>query len=353
MLICRRGLTKKWGNRDDGLRLASCSPAIDKGEGGSTEGVDMANQTRIIDIASIPNGPNSVSDGIDIGAYEFQNTGVSSQTLYVNASLPTGLNDGSSWANAFRGPNAFGTALQYANNCDDNTILVAKGTYKPHTLPFGFSGSYTSRNYTFSLKVGLKIYGGFDGTETTSTYSTQKARQNETILSGDFADDDIVTGEGGTLDITNNSENAYHVITSAIFGVSTLKGFTIKGGNANGTGYPESMGGGIKSNYYVDLTDCIIKHNAASIGGGVYGVSMRFERCYFEKNKSMLTGGGISTLPSSFSGITALNCVFRVTDQVQQEEQYTVTFAISLYITTLSIVTVPLLVVGFIPTTQA
>lgn len=288
------GVDGKWGSRDDGLRITSCTPGKDQGTNGSTEGVDMANQTREIDVPSIPNNIASIS--LDMGAYEYQNTAPSNQTFYVNANLSTGLNDGSSWANAFRGATAFGVALRYANNCDNNTILVAKGTYKPHRRAFGVT-SGSNRTYTFALKGGLKIYGGFVGTESVADYSTQKARQNETILSGDFSDNDIVTGEGGTLAISNNAENAHHVITTYDGATQLLlKGFTIRGGNALGT--PNQYGGGIYaySSFSFEITDCIIKHNSAATGAGFYfrlSSPLVLNNNYFDKNLASIDGGGL------------------------------------------------------------
>lgn len=288
------GIDGKWGSRDDGLRITSCSPGIDKGRGGSTVYGDMANNNRTVDIPSIPNLFPS-ADGTDIGAYEFQNTSPSNQIFYVNGSLTTGLNDGSSWANAFRGATALGMALKRANNCDNNTILVAKGTYKPQYLPFGFSGSYTSRNYTFLLKGGLNIYGGFDGTGTISDYDAQKARKNETILSGDFSDNDVVTGSGGTLTISNNTENAYTVITKSTKATQiVLKGFTIKGGNAVGSTYQD--GGGIYGGSSFEIADCIIKHNMAVRGAGFkcsFCSQLVFSNNYFEQNLASSDGGAV------------------------------------------------------------
>lgn len=252
----------------------------------------MANQTREIDITTIPNQIPTIA--LDMGAYEFQNTAPSNQILYVNGSLTTGLNDGSSWANAIRGSTAFGMALKRANNCDNNTILVAKGTYKPHDLPFGFSGSYTARNYTFPLKSGLEIYGGFLGTETLSDYSSQKARQNETILSGDFSDNDVVTGSGGTLAITNNTENAFVVLTvNDVATQITIKGLTIRGGAS----------GGFKSTHYLnsgfEISDCIFKHNSAGSGAAIcvsyYTISNPFvvSNNFFDRNLATDDGGAI------------------------------------------------------------
>ena len=56
----------------------------------------------------------------------------------------------------FRGATAFGMALMYANNCDNNTILVAKGTYKPHRRAFGVT-SGSNCTYTVSY-THLDVY---------------------------------------------------------------------------------------------------------------------------------------------------------------------------------------------------
>ena len=286
------GIDGRWGSRDDGLRVSACSPGLDKGRGGAIS-ADMANQSRNVDIPAIPNHIPSAS-GLDIGAYEYQNTGASNQVLHVNGSLATGLNDGSSWANAFRGANAFGNSLRHANHCDNNTILVSKGTYKPHRLPFGVA-SGLNQDFTFELKGGLTIYGGFDGAGTVSDYSSRKARENETIFSGDFSDNDVVTGSGGTLAITNNSENANTVVTAKNGIQATLKGLTIKGGQNRGI---DSYA------FPLEIDDCIIKHNR----GGVYLLysSSLFLNNVFDRNLAT-NGGGIY---AAASGIVVKNSVF-------------------------------------------
>ncbi|MBW7866717.1 MAG: hypothetical protein H3C31_00160, partial [Brumimicrobium sp.] len=71
------------------------------------------------------------------------------QTIYVNAGA-TGANNGTSWADAYTD---FQTAINNASS--DDAVWVAAGTYQPTN-----SGEY------FSMKEGVKIYGGFDGTET-------------------------------------------------------------------------------------------------------------------------------------------------------------------------------------------
>jgi hypothetical protein len=57
------------------------------------------------------------------------------------------------------------------------------------------------------------------GTET--LLSERDAVTNITILSGDFSGDDIVTGSGYII-ITDNTENAYHVMITANLTVAQL-----------------------------------------------------------------------------------------------------------------------------------
>ncbi len=84
-------------------------------------------------------------------------------------------------------------------------IWVAKGTYKPSKETDGTTD--TPREFTFQMIEGVEIYGGFAGTETEASQRLDYGvgETNETILSGDFNGDDVVSGSGSTLSITNNS----------------------------------------------------------------------------------------------------------------------------------------------------
>jgi hypothetical protein len=124
----------------------------------------------------------TISDGAatDVGTVTITIT----KPIYVNANA-TGLNDGSSWANAY-------TNLQnaIANTQAGNEIWVAAATYKPTT------GS--DRNATFNLKNNVSIYGGFIGNETSR--DQRNWERNLTTLSGDVG----VSG--------SNLDNSYHVV---------------------------------------------------------------------------------------------------------------------------------------------
>ena len=139
----------------------------------------------------------------------------------------------------------------------------------------------TNRDYAFSLKDGVQIYGGFAGTETMR--SQRNWISNLTILSGDFLGDDIVSGSGSTLSIMNNGENAYHVVIAAFTDntpSTLLDGFNITGGNANALTnitissqtIQASYGGGV---YYDGGINSLINNNirgnsSTGLGGGIY-----------------------------------------------------------------------------------
>jgi hypothetical protein len=93
------------------------------------------------------------------------------------------------------------------------------------------------RTVSFVLRNGVNVYGGFAGTE--DQLEQRDWTINVSILSGDLNGDDV--------GFTNNSENSYHVVSSAGTNNSAvLDGFTIRGGNANNAAsFPQNAGGGI------------------------------------------------------------------------------------------------------------
>lgn len=149
--------------------------------------------------------------------------GANAQTIhYVKAG---GVGFGTSWEDASGDIQAMINAAQ-----EGDQIWIAKGTYKPNRRADNLN-VYTpnDRNNAFVLKKNVSLYGGFTGVET--TLSQRDWKQNETILSGDFSSNDIINNR---YTITNNEENAYHIVISAgDIGNTRLDGFTISGGHTN------------------------------------------------------------------------------------------------------------------------
>ncbi|MDR1592961.1 MAG: right-handed parallel beta-helix repeat-containing protein [Prevotellaceae bacterium] len=203
--------------------------------------------------------------------------------------------DGLSWTNASDDLQAM---INISSSGDQ--IWVAAGTYKPKYTADGWNASTSAypttdggRNNAFVLKTGVAIYGGFVGNET--ELSARDRLTNETILSGDF------NGDDGDYFI-NMDENAYHVVISTVQNTA-LDGFSIIGGNADGSGnitvasisVSQRYGGGISSciNSSMALSSVTISKNQAQNGGGIY---------YDNDNFSVLTNVTIRENQANYGG---------------------------------------------------
>jgi predicted outer membrane repeat protein len=192
------------------------------------------------------------------------------ETIYVDAAT-IGLDDGSSWANAY---NDLQDALTAADAiCIDVEIWVAAGTYTPTT-----SGGL--RTASFELHDNVALYGGFSGFETQREQRNTDPVTNNTILSGDL-------DGGGT------SGNSYHVVTATDVDASAiLDGFTIRDGYANGSN-PNDRGAGL---YFVNagpkVANCLIaSHDAIAGAIAIDGDEPAFDRCTIVDNAGIYGGG--------------------------------------------------------------
>ncbi len=197
-------------------------------------------------------------------------------TIYVDANLNTGLNDGSTWANAYQGSDGLRLALVGATGGDD--IYVAQGTYKPT--------AGTSRSASFAMKNNVEIFGGFLGGEA-SPAQRPAFGSAKSILLGDLSDND-----GSNL----RNDNSYHLVTTAGTNSSAvLDGFEIRQGNANGSGN-SNKGGGILclSNSNPTIRNCDFIDNRCTFGGGagyINGSRPSFTDCSFVDNLGGSYGG--------------------------------------------------------------
>ena len=242
-------------------------------------------------------------------------------TLYVDAALTTGADDGSSWNDAFQGPLGVQNALAAASSGDQ--IFVAQGTYLP-TLT-------GSRTVSFALISGVELLGGFTGAEVVPE-DRPPFGDAPTILSGDLA------GDGSAVGSFN--DNSFHVVTTTgTNATAVLEGFVVTGGAANGSGN-NNRGGGIlcvgavsptirhcqfienRSTFggaagYVNnggaptFTDCSFEDGVGGSFGGAFdiasGGAVLFERCLFRGNMAA-RGGALEIFATT--GPIVSNCVF-------------------------------------------
>lgn len=237
------------------LGLNDNSPAINAGSSQILPADDLdvdgdGNRTELLPL-DIEGKPRLVGDAVDLGAFEQQLVPPREPTiLYVNDDA-NGKSDGTSWANAY-------TSLQsaFSSAIAGDQIWVAAGTYKP--TPYGL------RDFSFTLRNGVAIYGGFAGNET--NLNQRDWRKNVSHLSGDLQDNDIENSNANFI------ENSYHVlVANNVDKTAILDGFTISGG------YPEDAelnyaGGGIHlENSSPILANLIFTKNwSVSRGGALY-----------------------------------------------------------------------------------
>lgn len=224
-------------------------------------------------------------------------------TVYVNPAA-TGLNTGTSWANAFTD---LQTALDDAR--DNEAVWLVGGTYKPTT-------ANGDRTIAFTTSSKINLIGGFAGTEASANdrvYAT-----NETILSGDLNGNDDTN-----LDPSNalRADNSYRVLvlnsgadTNNV--IIRLERITITSGNANGTGF-YNRGAGITKGAVVrtlTLADCIIENNSglfrtvdAYIPNGQIG-TITIDRSIFRNNYS--SGGAFYCFSDTTTTVNVFNSLF-------------------------------------------
>ena len=214
------------------------------------------------------------------------------QVYYVDANA-AGTEDGSTWTNAFRFlQDALSTATDWSE------IRVAQGIYRPDQ---GSGPSGGDRYATFMLASDVIVKGGYAGLMGADP-NARDVRLYKSILSGDLLCDDT---ESSTLyDLLTHAsrvDNCYHVVTiGGARGTRVLDGFTITGGNANGSDVAneERHGGAILNAYGMPtLSNCVVTGNAAlSLGGAAcnaYTAEANFIDCVFERNYAGAVGGAV------------------------------------------------------------
>ena len=247
----------------------------------TVNGADFTNTTNVTEsmLPSRINGYYYVYYRTNKTWAEFSVTG--SVKLYVDADPGDGEWTGEDYYSSF--------SLAIDEAVSGQEIWVAQGTYYPGTL----------RSDSFTLKAGVRIYGGFKGGE--STLGQRDVWNNPTILSGDI-------GIGG-----DNSDNSYHVINASgsMSTINTvLDGFRIEDGYADDGS--NAAGILLQNGASALIRNCIFKNNISTANGGAValggtGTAPRFEFCLFDGNSAL--NGGLAYL----SGIEHSLDLYRIT----------------------------------------
>ncbi|NQY29616.1 MAG: hypothetical protein HRT69_09100, partial [Flavobacteriaceae bacterium] len=192
--------------------------------------------------------------------------------IYVDDTA-TGLNNGSSWANAF-------TDLGSAMDTDVNgqEIWVAGGTYKTGNVIFSFTID----------KTNISLYGGFAGTET--SLSQRVLGTNESIISGDNSSNDN-PNVLYQIDFNTRRDNTRRLIKlNSSSNDFTIDGFTITAAMSG----PDGTSSGER-------------------GAGIYNNgadNVMVSNCKFFRNGTTGQGGAILAAPNNNGQITIESCVF-------------------------------------------
>jgi len=237
-----------------------------------------------------------VSSGISIAT-------TAQSRLFVNPSA-NGQNNGQSWQDAFTNLHL---ALSAAQTGDE--LWAAEGEYRPDTA--------TNRDRSFVLKSGVKLYGGFNGTET--SLAQRDIAAHPTILSGNI---------GNPADSTDNS---YTILYMAYPDTSTqIDGFTFRHGYAySDTNFIHTSPVRSGAAVYVlaqsgkgmpRFSNCVFRDNYAQNFGAAYYVNAQsssgstpvFRNCVFFNNKAGGSGGAIYLSGGNGydRGIEMDHCVF-------------------------------------------
>ena len=232
-------------------------------------------------------------------------TSMSFSQIYVNASA-TGNNDGSSWANAYTD---ITSALE--NAADNSEFWIKGGTYIPTTS----GGGNQNTGITITAR-GIKIYGGFAGTET--QLNERVFGTNETIITGDVNGNDGGAIPGFTFGASTTTDNFGRLMRIDNFSATDM---TIIDGITFTRAYSQIGAGAIRlaqtNNEFpnVSFNNCKFTNNLQQNGGGIYlnyssnlttqntaGLGIYINQCVFENNVAKLGGGiYISNNDDSFS----------------------------------------------------
>ncbi|MEI6412078.1 MAG: SprB repeat-containing protein [Bacteroidota bacterium] len=197
-----------------------------------------------------------------------------------------GQNNGLNWQDAFTKLNNALTAAQAGDE-----IWVADGIY--------YASETSYRNDHFELASGVKLFGGFAGSE--SSLNERQPNLYPSIFDGDI---------NTPNDSTDNSYNLLYLANPD--SNTVVDGFVFRNALANRTAAGSTELGAAGAALYIMaetgsayplIRNCIFEHNTANgDGGAVYingngvnsSVAPVFEHCRFSYNRSLLNGGALA-----------------------------------------------------------
>lgn len=214
---------------------------------------------------------------------------------YVDKDAAFSAYNGDSWTEPYQYLN---DALDFAamvggSNCE---VWVASGFYYPTRFQSG-----TDRTAAFVIPSGLKLYGGFNGTEATLAERT--------------APEFFLTAMSGSINGSAQTDNSYNVVVADATSTSTLvDGFSIVRGKASGpSASNQHVGAGVRIiNGSAQFRRCKFLSNESSFkGAGVYvsGGIPTFTDCLFYDNRCTNGEGGGFASDSTLNA-RLVNCEF-------------------------------------------
>lgn len=216
---------------------------------------------------------------------------------YVVSGNNTSSNLGLTWATA---NGNLQTMINAASSGD--SVFVAAGVYSPQAYPNGCTTCSSSRDYSFSMKTGVKVFGGFNPND---SWADRDPKLKLTVL------------EGNIGSFALSSDNVHHVVVAVDADFFKLDGFRIRNGNGNVStsvniirnfvSYSVSRNKGagvyVENTQYGGVRNCEFDNNAAHTGGAINIIDcpindLTIESTVFRNNSATSFGGAIALFDS-------------------------------------------------------
>jgi hypothetical protein len=206
-----------------------------------------------------------------------------------------GTGDGTSWANASNDIQAMINA-----SADGDSVWVAAGAYVPLADGSGDTSPSNSRYKLFYMRSGIKLFGGFVGTET--TFSQRDFTINKTILSGDIDNNDTNTDSNSISESYTDIQgsNSYHIMGITNCNTNTtIDGIIFTGGKGEDVSGYQSVNSGI-----------ILHNTGAAIA--IEGAGPTIKNCTFIGNDGYfgITCHNNSFLSNQTDPVKIINCYY-------------------------------------------